>query len=263
VRPGKDACGLEHADDESKQPRRDEADSDRSQRAHRHEGWNAEDDDKTHDSEPAFGGMPRAVILRMQQQLDGVRSVTSGTVMVETTIDEPKAETENDDLWHLASRLLGVAQAAAVSSSDPAAITQVQHARMTIKIVEDTERKKIEKYLSLDIPLLRSMLPVTRKNDTSVFSPSGQQATGTALFEDLKPMLVESLRHDEELFAFLNDHPGVSGVDLVLLIEDRIAALVPDYSPRVLASLIAKIGLHEFVGPQTYADPERASPSTQ
>jgi hypothetical protein len=73
VRPGKDACGLEHADNESKQPRRDEADSDRSQRAHRHEGWNAEDDDKTRDSEPAFGGMPRAVILRMQQQLDGVR----------------------------------------------------------------------------------------------------------------------------------------------------------------------------------------------
>ena len=73
MRPGKDACGLEHADNESKQPRRDEADSDRSQRAHRHEGWNAEDDDKAHDSEPAFGGMPRAVILRMQQQLNGVR----------------------------------------------------------------------------------------------------------------------------------------------------------------------------------------------
>ena len=64
--------GFEHADNESKQPPCDEADSDRCQCADRYKGGNAEDDDKAHESEPAFGGMPRAVILRMQQQLDGI-----------------------------------------------------------------------------------------------------------------------------------------------------------------------------------------------
>jgi len=210
--------------------------------------------------EPRHAGV--AIIqVALRQRLDGTRPVTSGTVMLESTIVESRAEAENDEVWHLVSRLLGTAQAAAVSSSDPAAIAQPYHARLTLKIVEDTERRKIEKYLSLDIPLLSSMLPVTRKKGTPLFSPSGQQTSGTALFEGLKPMLVESLRHDDELFAFLRDHPEVSGVDLVLLIEDRIAAVVPDHSSRVVAAIIARIGLLEFVGRQSYAPSERDSPS--
>lgn len=207
--------------------------------------------------EPRQAGVTNMRVA-LRQRIDGAGPVTSGMVTLESTVVESSGEAGDDDVWRIVSRLLGTARAAA-SALDPPAFAEPPHARLTLKIVEDTERKTIEKYLTLDIPLLCSILPVTRKaEDLGAFSPSGQQASGTRLFEHLKPALVERLRHDDELFAFLRDHPGISRVDLVLLIEDRIAAVVPDHSPRVVAAIIARVGLHEFVG----RHPDMLAPSS-
>ena len=189
--------------------------------------------------------------VALRQTVEGAGLVTSGMVTLESIIVESSDERpEDDEVWRVVSKLLGTARVAA-SLADPSAFAGSPHARLTLKIVEDVERKKIEKYLTLDIPLLCSMLPVTRKaGDLGIFSPSGQRAAGMRLFENLKTTLVVRLRGDEELFTFLRDHPAIDMVDTVLLIEDRIAGVVPDHAERVIAALIASIGLYEFVGRQ-------------
>jgi hypothetical protein len=120
-------------------------------------------------------------------------------------------------------------------------------ATLTLRVVEDAERKTVEKYLTLEFSQLCSILAATRTEGTTVFAPSGQLRTGLELFERLTPSLQALLSEDSELTAFLNDHADISMVDLVLLIEERIARALPMYSARVIGAIVVKTGLLDFV----------------
>ena len=56
------------------------------------------------------------------------------------------------------------------------------------------------------------------------------------------------IAEDSELMRFIAAHPEMSDVDLVLLLEEWVAAAVLSYSPRVVAVLIVKSGLLNRVG---------------
>ena len=120
-------------------------------------------------------------------------------------------------------------------------------ATLTLRVVEDAERKTVEKYLTLEVSQLCSLLAATRTQESTIFAPSGQVRTGLELLERLTPSLQALLSEDSELTAFLNDHPDISMVDLVLLLEERIARALPMYSARVIGAIIVKTGLLEFV----------------
>ena len=173
--------------------------------------------------------------------------VTSGIVTLQTMIAEAGCHPPCDEVMQLVSRLLGSAKAAIAAGADMdgAATTPL---RITLKVVEEPDRRRIEKYLTLEVPLLRSMLVVSGPSAGRVaYHQLGQDAAGDALFAELRPVLVRRLRNDEALFAYLREHAPVSPVDLVALIEERIAVDVPEHSARIAAAIIVRMGLFEFL----------------
>jgi hypothetical protein len=120
-------------------------------------------------------------------------------------------------------------------------------ATLTLKVVEDTERKVVEKYLTLEIAQISSILAATQTNRSTVFSPDGQKSAAAAIGDELSPALERLLADDYELMQFLTVHPELSDVDLVLLLEERVQVAVSSYSARVVAVLIVKSGLLDRV----------------
>lgn len=175
--------------------------------------------------------------VAVAQDLAGNARVTCGTAMLESVISGSRRE-DVEQLWSVATRLMGGGMTGAQQP--------VPRATLTFRVVEDAERKTVEKYLTLEVSQLCSILAATRTQGTTIFAPSGQQRTGLELLEQLTPSLRALLSEDPELTAFL-DHPDISLVDLVLLLEERIARALPMYSARVVAAIIVKTGLLEVV----------------
>ena len=181
---------------------------------------------------------PSRIHVAVAQDLAGSGRVTCGTVILESTISgSPREDVEQ--LWSVASRLMG-GGTSGVPGSAP-------RATLTLRVVEDGERKTVEKYLTLEVSQLCSLLAATQTQGSTTFAPSGQQRSGFDLLERLTPELQSLLSEDSQLMAFLNDHPDISVVDLVLLLEERIAQALPMYSARVIGAIIVKTGLLEFV----------------
>ena len=182
--------------------------------------------------EPRHPGRAHIHVSVAQALEKGVR-ITCGTVTLESNVSDAVAY-DGDELWSVARRLIGAAAAGSHG---------VPGAKLTLRVVEDAERKTVEKYLTLEIPQLSSILAATRTGDTTIYCPEGQSKTGSAILEEVSPALERLLAEDTELMRFVAGHPEMSDVDLVLLLEEWVAAAVPSYSPRVVAVLIVKSGL--------------------
>jgi hypothetical protein len=187
--------------------------------------------------EPQQPGLSRIHVTAAQDLAGGAR-VTCGTVIVESTVGGSRPDGV-EQLWSIATRLIGAGMSSPQGS--------VPRATLTLRIVEDAERRIVEKYLTLEVSQLCSILAATRTDGGTIFAPSGQQRTGLELFENIKPALQALLSEDSDLAAFLEKHPEIGVVDLVLLLEDRVAAAWPMYSARAIGAIIVKTGLLEVV----------------
>jgi hypothetical protein len=118
-------------------------------------------------------------------------------------------------------------------------------AHIELKVVEDGERRRIEKYLKLDIPLLCSLIPIAADKST-IFSPDGQIARGQALLEDLKPVLRESLCNAWQLCEKIQDEADVDEVALIATIAEVISPVVHNIPATLVATILVKLGLRNF-----------------
>jgi hypothetical protein len=109
------------------------------------------------------------------------------------------------------------------------------------------ERAEVEKYLSLDIDLLFSLIPPhLPEYQHTFFSPDGQTGAGKKAFDALSPELKRTLCEEWELCkkiddAALNDH-----VELVVTIADVIASTQTVVPPFILSTLLVRMGVRRL-----------------
>jgi hypothetical protein len=197
----------------------------------------------------ASGDRERAKIyITVKQQFGSSDVFTLGSVVLMTQIKSPAAPQSADAVWTLVDHLLGsLASTAAqpVVEQTPAPEDQPQRVQLEWRVVEGADKTRIEKYLRLDVPLLCSLLPVSRR-DTAAFCPSGQLGTGHHILEELKPALREVLRDQWRLCEKLPPNLKIDEVTLVATIAGVIEPVVGGMRPELIAAILVKLGLREF-----------------
>lgn len=187
------------------------------------------------------------IYVTVKQQLGSSSVFTLGSLVLLTHIKSDAAYQSADPVWTLVDRVLGSLASGVtqpVIQLSEAFEGQPQRVQLEWRVVEGVDKARIEKYLKLDIPLLCSLLPVSRR-DPTVFCPSGQTAGGQHLFEDLKPALREILCDQWRLCDKL-PNTEIDNVTLVATIADLIAPVVGKIRPELIAAILVKLGLRQF-----------------
>jgi hypothetical protein len=115
--------------------------------------------------------------------------------------------------------------------------------------IPDAERRRIERYLSLDTDALMSLIPpYLPEYERSVFSPSGQVETGHREFEKLKAVLVPVLCVQWDMCKKIKSEQYRDAVSLISAIADVVAAHSGFVPPFLASTIIVKMGVRYFCG---------------
>ena len=196
----------------------------------------------------ATGDRDRAkVYVTLRQQVEGTSVFTLGSLVLVTNIKTSDAKGIIDPVWTLVNRLLGSLPPApthSVGSNVNASQNTDGRAHFELKVVEDAEKRRIEKYLKLDVPLLCSLIPLSGKD--TLFNPSGQIARGQDLLEELKPAIQASLCSAWHLCEKIPDETYIDEVELIATIADVISPVVHDIPATLIATILVKLGIRKF-----------------
>ncbi len=177
------------------------------------------------------------IYVNARQQVDGSGVFTLGSLVLVTRITtDMEGAGAVDPVWTLVNRLL------TAQPSGPGEGGERLH--LELKVVEDIQKKRIEKYLKLDVPLLCSLLPNYTRNN--VYNMEGQIGDGERIFQELTPLLQELLCRKWHLCEKLAAGMDIDEIALVATIADIIAPAVSEIPPPLIAAIIVKRGVQDF-----------------